>query len=102
MAAVVQVFLLLAQVFGLAAAPAALTGFFMRDGGHPPRGFARAFKRAYPAWLLTLATLTGLQWWVSSVPGRPFGEMSAVFMLGILACGGYGAVQFVRGGAPRI
>jgi len=101
MAVVVQVILLLAQVFGLAAAPAALTGFFMREGGQPRRGFAVAFKRAYPAWLLAFATLTGLQWWWTSVLGRSLDEMSALFLLGILLCGAYGAVQFVRGGLPR-
>lgn len=98
---VITILLLLAQVFGLAAAPAALTGFFMKDGGTPPRGFARAFQLAYPAWLLSLTVLAGLQWYWGSVLGRPMSETPPLAMLGILVCGAYGAVHFVRADASR-
>ena len=94
--------LLLAQVFGLAAAPAAITGVIMRNGGEPPRGFARTFRLAYPPWLLSFAVLAGVQWWWSEVMGNPIAETPALVMLGILVMGGYGAVYFIRGSSPRL
>lgn len=99
MALFAEIFLLLAQVFGLSAAPAAVTAIVMRNGGQPPRGFARAFKLAYPAWLLSLAVLAATQWWWATIMGRPLSETPPLLILGILVCGACGAVHFVRAGA---
>ena len=99
MQTVVEIFLLLTQVFGLSAAPAAVTGLLMRTGGTPPRGFSKAFKLAYPAWLLSMAVLAATQWWWVTIMGQPIAETPALLMLGILVCGAYGAVHFVRAGA---
>lgn len=96
MAAFADIILLLGQVFGLAAAPAAITGFFMRAGGTPSRGFARAFKLAYAPWLLTMAMFAGFQWYWSSILGYPIGEVPIVVTFAMLGLGGYGAVYFVR------
>lgn len=96
MNALADIILLLGQVFGLAAAPAAVTGAVMRNGGHPPRGFVRAFKLAYAPWLLAMAAYAGFQWYWVSILGRPSGEMPGLVMLGILVMGGYGAVYFIR------
>lgn len=96
MAAFADIILLLGQVFGLAAAPAAITGFIMRNGGTPQRGFARAFKVAYAPWLLSMAAYAGFQWYWVSIMNRPSAEMPGLVMLAILVMGGYGAVYFVR------
>jgi hypothetical protein len=96
MAAFADIILLLGQVFGLAAAPAAVTGFFMRNGGTPPRGFARAFKLAYAPWLLTMAAFAGFQWYWMSILRYPAGEAPIIVTLALLGLGGYGAVHFIR------
>lgn len=101
MSIAIALFLLLAQVFGLAAAPAAITGFVMRNGGQPPRGFAKAFKSAYPAWLISLGVLALIQWVWVSILGRPMTEVPSLVMLGVLVCGAYGGVYFVRAATPR-
>jgi hypothetical protein len=102
MNALADIVLLLGQVFGLAAAPAAITGIFMRKGGQPPRGFARAFKLAYAPWLLAMAAYAGVQWYWVSIMGRPSAEMPGLLMLAILFMGGYGAVYFVRGADGKL
>ncbi|RZJ40378.1 MAG: hypothetical protein EON86_12525 [Brevundimonas sp.] len=96
MAAFADIVLLLGQVFGLAAAPAAVTAFFMREGGTPTRGFVRAFKLAYAPWLLSMAVFAGFQWYWLSIVDRPIAEAPVLVMLGILVIGGYGAVHFIR------
>ncbi|WP_420469713.1 hypothetical protein [Brevundimonas sp. FT23042] len=96
MAAFADIVLLLGQVFGLAAAPAAITGFFMRAGGTPPRGFARAFKLAYAPWLLTMAVFAGFQWYWTAILNYPVGDAPLVVTLALLGIGAYGSVYFVR------
>lgn len=96
MAAFADIVLLLGQIFGLAAGPAAITGFLMREGGKPRRGFARAFKLAYAPWLLSMAVFAGFQWYWSSILELPIAEAPVLVMLGILVLGGCGAVYLVR------